>query len=241
MILSTVVLAVLSLTTANRTETTLKLFKNLYTQCATKTETLKCLKIQGLKVLDRALHSNAITIVDGITLVGDSRQSRHLKPLNQTKLEKLSSEEIDHLMVGTTARFLDSHKVQIKVPRLVEEARKKRKGGGSAALLWALAIKGSFLAMAYKGIAVMSGTSLIVGKIALLLSAILGLKNLVSSGHEKTTIEIVKVPKYSESHTHSGSYEDESYFHDDHFRHSHHQRSFDSGEAFGRRIGHKRV
>lgn len=94
----------------------------------------------------------------------------------------------------------------------MEQARKKKGGGGGgAALYWALAIKGTFLAMAYKGIAVMSGMALIMGKMALLLSAILGLKKLVSSGQEQTTIEIIKKPK--ETHSYSSSYEEEGGYH----------------------------
>lgn len=107
-------------------------------------------------------------------------------------------------------RFLDTHKFEIRIPKIEEEGRrrKNRGGGGGAALYWALAIKGTFLAMAYNGIAVMSGMALIMGKMALLLTAILGLKKLVSSG-EKTTVEIIKKPKYSESHVYSNSYEEE--------------------------------
>ncbi|RZC38506.1 DUF1676 domain containing protein [Asbolus verrucosus] len=206
----------------------------MYIQCAPKSEMFKCFKIQGLKVIDRALHSTALNILDGVTLVSDSRQARKLatSPFNETKLEKLRSEEIDILIVDTTARFLDSHKFQINISKFAEEGRKKgnKNKMGSGALLWALAIKGSFLAMAYNGIAIMSGTALIVGKIAILLSAILGLKKLASKSNDKTTVEIIKVPTHSETHTHSTSYEDDGHYH----------RSFDSGDILGRRIEYRR-
>ncbi|KAJ8952331.1 hypothetical protein NQ318_017225 [Aromia moschata] len=107
--------------------------------------------------------------------------------------------------------LLDSRHVDMPMPRLMEEGRKKHRRGGNSALYWALAIKGSFLAMAYQGIAVMSGLALVMGKIALLLSAILGLKKLVSGGQETTTFEIIKQPKHSEQHTYSTSYEDETH------------------------------
>lgn len=112
--------------------------------------------------------------------------------------------------------------MDVNIPRLLEEGRKKRRGGGNGALYWALAIKGSFLAMAYQGIAVMAGLALIMGKMALLLSAILGLKKLVNSGHESTTLEIIKQPKYTEQHTYSTSYEDDG----------HHHRSYDNSDAY---------
>lgn len=103
--------------------------------------------------------------------------------------------------------------------------KNKGGGGGGAALYWALAIKGTFMAMAYNGIAVMSGMALIMGKMALLLTAILGLKKLVSAP-DKTTVEIVKKPKYSESHVYSSSIEDEG----------HHHKSYDRADNISRII-----
>ncbi|KAJ8972948.1 hypothetical protein NQ317_004372 [Molorchus minor] len=113
--------------------------------------------------------------------------------------------------LGGYIQFINSHHLEVSVPRLLEVGRKKDKDQGSnGALYWALAIKGSFLAMAYQGIAVMSGLALVMGKMALLLSAILGLKKLVSSNsQEATTLEIVKQPKYTEQHSYSDSYDDE--------------------------------
>lgn len=109
---------------------------------------------------------------------------------------------------------MESHQLEIKLPKTNEESRRIRRkgGGGGAALYWALAIKGTFLAMAYNGIAVMSGMAVMMGKLALLLTAILGLKKLVTAG-DKTTVEIVKKPKYTESHVYSSSYEDSGHHH----------------------------
>ncbi|XP_044271492.1 uncharacterized protein LOC123015682 [Tribolium madens] len=213
-------LCLLTLTCANYTS--LNILKKVYNQCSHKMDIFKCLKILGLKVIDRALHSKALNVIDGVTLVSDEQTLS--KPLIESKLEQLKSEELDDLLLNTTRRFLGSHKFEIKLPKLLEEGRKKgNKGGSGGALLGALAIKGTFLAMAYQGIAVMSGTAIIIGKMALILSAILGLKKLVSSGQEKTTLEIVKIPKHSEVHTHSTSYEEDDHYH----------RSYD---VFGRRI-----
>lgn len=211
----------LTLTSANYTN--LNILKKFCSQCFYKPDIIKCLKIQSLKLLDRALHSKSLKITEGVVLINDKQLPTKL--LNESKLEKLKSEEVDDLLIDTTTRFLQHRKFQIKIPKLLEEGRKKggNKGGNGGALLGALAIKGTFLAMAYQGIAVMSGTAIIIGKMALILSAILGLKKLVSSGQEKTTFEIVKVPKHSEVHTHSTSYEEEDKYH----------RSYD---IFGRRI-----
>ncbi|XP_045474154.1 uncharacterized protein LOC123680352 [Harmonia axyridis] len=197
----------------------------LFNECVKKEEVIKCFKIHALKVLDRALHSKKLYLNDYVQLVvsdvGRSFNSRLTK--NDSKLEELKSEAIDEMLMDTASKFFESHKLEVKLPNLIDEGRRTGGGGGGGGnkgggggnigvLLGALAIKGTFLAMAYKGIAIMSGTALLVGKMALMLSAILGLKKLVGGG-EKTTFEIVKHPKYSESHSHSTSYEDDGYYH----------------------------
>lgn len=192
--------------------------KKIYYQCAAEPDMFKCLKIHALKIADRALRSRAFSIVDGVTVVREQNASaRSLSensPLTVQKLEKLDSEQLDGLLMDTTARFLDTHRVQVNVPRLIEEARGKDKGMKYMGPMMAmLAIKGSFLAMAYKAIAAMAGTALIVGKIALVLSAVLGLKKLISSGSEKTTFEIVKIPQHTQHHSYSSSYEDDGHYH----------------------------
>ncbi|XP_019870360.2 uncharacterized protein LOC109598897 [Aethina tumida] len=195
----------------------LKFLQKVVDQCSTKEAMFKCLKIQALKIADRALHQRSLKLIDGVSLVSNERTGRTLYQnvkLNDTKLEKLDGDQIDDLLKDKSRRFLESRRLEVNFPKLVEEGRGKKKGGGYGALAWALAIKFSFLTMAYKGIAVMAGTALLVGKMALMLSAILGLKKLVSNQHhEKTTLEIIKQPKYSETHTHSTSYEDDGHYH----------------------------
>ncbi|CAH0555720.1 unnamed protein product [Brassicogethes aeneus] len=197
-----------------------KILGKIVDQCSTKEEMFKCFKIQALKMADRALRQRSLKILDGVSLVGDGRYGRTLyqrEKLNDTKLEKLKAEELDDLLTDKSRRFLESRTLTIDFPKAVRESEegrgKKKQQGGYGALMWALAIKFSFLTMAYKGIAVMAGMALLVGKMALLLSAILGLKKLVSSNHhEKTTFEIIKKPIHSEQHTHSTSYEDDSHY-----------------------------
>lgn len=190
--------------------------RRLYDQCDSKSDIWKCLKLQTLKVADRALQSRSFGLFEGVSVVsnGDpSGRSFRALPLDSEKLEALSSGQIDGLIFETLMRFLDTHSLEVNVPKLVEEGRGKKGKEYMGPLLALMAIKGSFLAMAYKGIAAMAGTALIVGKIALVLSAVLGLKKLLSSGSEKTTFEIVKIPHHSQSHTYSSSYEDDGHYH----------------------------
>jgi hypothetical protein len=88
---------------------------------------------------------------------------------------------------------------------LVTGRAKLKKYGG--ALLLGLLMKGGMMAMAYKGIALLAGKALLVAKIALVLSAIIGLKKLVGSGgEEKVTYEIVKHPHMSHPHSYSSEH-----------------------------------
>lgn len=193
-----------------------KMAMKIYDQCAQSSDMFKCLKVQALRVADRALRSKSFSLMSGVNVVSDAsaRSFSESYPLNTEKLDTLNNGQLDILLLKTMARFLDSHRLQVNVPQLVEEGRGKDKKGGMMGYLLALmAIKGSFLAMAYKGIAAMAGTALIVGKIALVLSALLGLKKLLSTGNEKTTFEIVKIPQHTESHAYSSSYEDEGHYH----------------------------
>jgi len=68
--------------------------------------------------------------------------------------------------------------------------------------------KSGMLAIGLKGIALLAGKALMVAKIALVLSIIIGLSKLFSSGNGEgtTTYEIVKHPHITHSHTHSSSY-----------------------------------
>ncbi|KAJ8910700.1 hypothetical protein NQ315_002027 [Exocentrus adspersus] len=192
--------------------------EGILSDCASQNEMIKCLKVKGFKVINRAIASKRLDITDGVSLTHNNRMAKSLAlAVNDTELYNIGSDELDGLLRDATYRFLETHKLDVNVPRLIEEGRKRRRGGHNGALYWALAIKGSFLAMAYKGIAVMAGLALIMGKMALLLSAILGLKKLIGGGHQSTTFEIIKQPKYSEQHTYSSSFEEDG----------HHHRSYD--------------
>lgn len=54
----------------------------------------------------------------------------------------------------------------------------------------------------------LAGKALMTALLALMLSAIIGLKALTSGGHKQTTYEIVAKPIYSNTHSHSSSHED---------------------------------
>lgn len=108
---------------------------------------------------------------------------------------------------------------------LFTQGRAKMKKYGGAVLL-GLLMKGGMMAMAYKAVALLAGKALMVAKIALVLSSIIALKKLVSSGgDEKVTYEIVKHPHVTHSHSFSsehygGGHFDSSGGGGDHYRRS---------------------
>lgn len=94
-------------------------------------------------------------------------------------------------------------------------------------------MKAGLLALGLKGLALLAGKALIVAKIALVLSAVIALSKLFSSGHgeEKTTYEIVKYPHVSHAHTYSSSHVDADHGHFDSGSHDHYRRSIQIPEA----------
>ena len=64
-------------------------------------------------------------------------------------------------------------------------------------------MKGTLGAVGFGALALLAGKALMTGLMALMLSAIIGLKSLTSGGEKKTTYEIVSKPVYSSTHSHS--------------------------------------
>ncbi|ALC46825.1 Osi11 [Drosophila busckii] len=224
----------------------LRSLRHVYAQCAQSDDIFWCCKLQGARLLGRALKVQQLSIVDGVSLVKragletDSRSGRASlaeSQLNNRDLEHMSSKSLDALLLERFLNFVHSHQLQVNLPRLLRygernsqdwlqlllgyllpaeastdgEGRKKKDdkkylGPFIAAVL----LKTAILKMAYHSIAIVAGKALIVGKIALIISAIIGLKKLVShDGGEKTTYEIVKHPQVQQSHTYSSSHQGE--------------------------------
>lgn len=210
-----VAIAVQSASSSSSTETAFRAMKKIYNVCENSDELFKCMKVQTLKLTERALKLPNIKIADGLVIVKkedafNDNESRSI----DVDSENLPSEKVDALIVDRINKFMDTHQISVSVPRLlassdaprlVEEGRKKYKKY-MGPFMAALALKGGILTMVYHSIAVVAGKALIIGKIALVISAIIGLKKLVTpEGHEKTTYEIVKHPHVSNSHTYSSN------------------------------------
>lgn len=192
----------------------LKLLGRVYSSCEGSQEISKCLKIKATKFIDRAARMENLPIFDGFSLVRNEEGRAFPSSLPDGDLNALPSEQVDKYLHLATTKLLQTHRVVISptsiggdIGRSLNEARGKLKKL-IGPIIAGVAIKGGFLAIAFQAIALIAGKALLIGKIALLLSAIIGLKKLVSGGeaHEKTTYEIVKHPQVSQSHTYSSSH-----------------------------------
>lgn len=194
----------------------LRLLGKVYDNCEKSQEIVKCLKIQAVKLADRAARMDSLPVFDGISLVKKpdaARSSPNALPDGED-LYSVSSDKLDKYLQLATTKLMQTHRVFISpmevgedIGRSMNEARGKLKKM-IGPILAGVAIKGGFFAIAFQAIAMIAGKALLIGKIALLLSAIIGLKKLVAGGesHEKTTYEIVKHPQVSQSHTYSSSH-----------------------------------
>ncbi|XP_020798662.1 uncharacterized protein LOC110176588 [Drosophila serrata] len=224
----------------------LRTVRHVYGQCADSEDVFWCCKIQGVRLLGRALKVPQLGIVDGVSLVRresfgqDTRSGRASlveSQLSNRDLEHMSGKSLDALLLDRFLNFVHSHELQVNLPRLLRfgerngqdwlqhllsyflpasrgesEGRKKKDdkkylGPFIAAVL----LKTAIMKMAYHSIAIVAGKALVVGKIALIISAIIGLRRLVGQAgqSEKTTYEIVKHPQVQQSHTYSSSHQGE--------------------------------
>jgi hypothetical protein len=207
-----------NVTFASPAESAFRAMKKIYNSCESSEELFKCMKVQALRLTERALKVPTIKITDGLSIVkknGEEEEEEKSRSfVDGNDAMELPSEQVDSMLVERINKFMDSHQVSVNVPRLlassetprlVEEGRKKMKKY-LGPLIAAMALKGGILTMVYHSIAIVAGKALIIGKIALVISAIIGLKKLVTpEGHEKTTYEIVKHPHVQNSHTYSSS------------------------------------
>lgn len=92
-----------------RTEetSTYKAIRSFFMKCSNQVEVVKCFKIQALKMFNRANYLKNIQILNGIRFVRDDNRSRYMQNglnLNDSKLQKLQSSELDDLLSETSTR-----------------------------------------------------------------------------------------------------------------------------------------
>lgn len=158
-------------------ESAFRAMKKIYNVCENSEELFKCMKVQALKLTDRALKLPTIKITDGLAIVKKedaTSESRSISEISfdNEKVMNMPSSQVDDMIVERINKFMDTHQVSLNVPRLlsstetprlVEEGRKKIKKY-MGPFIAALALKGGILTMVYHSIAIVAGKALIIGK-----------------------------------------------------------------------------
>ncbi|XP_052843827.1 uncharacterized protein LOC128257061 [Drosophila gunungcola] len=190
------------------------------------TSALKMVKDCGersmvLCMKERALHyfdteNGDVRLTEGIALVKTDEipVGRSLNDMQLPEEVEAREAEVDSLLVERVARFFGTHTLQFKVPkdsiqdmqRALEESRgkKKEKKKYLMPLLMLFKLKmAALLPLAIGFLALISFKALVIGKIALLLSGIIGLKKLLES--KKENYEVVAHPHYEHEHSYGRS------------------------------------
>ncbi|XP_063369154.1 uncharacterized protein LOC134657509 [Cydia amplana] len=190
-----------------------------FNDCLRKDST-SCLKYKFFSFVDKMIgQKDSFVLSDGVTVVRatDAPQEtgapRSLDPLSRLKryldthsirVEVKGSDVVDTVSgVGraleeTVSSFTEDNEVS-------DEGRGKKKKAQKilGPLMMALAMKlMALMPLAIGAIALIAGKALLIGKLALVLSAIIGLKKLLSQ-QKHVTYEVVAHPHHSSSHTSS--------------------------------------
>ncbi|XP_012255473.2 uncharacterized protein LOC105685697 [Athalia rosae] len=197
------------------------LMATIYADCLKK-ESVSCIKYKVFSFVDKMLtDKDDITLSEGITVVKTSNAEEGAP-------RSIEGTDIDSLLFDRLGRFLRTHTVKVDlkgsdilgavesagrsledISDSVGESRGKKKKAAKiiGPLLIAVALKAAALIpLALGAIALIAGKALLIGKIALLISGIIGLKKLLGSQQKTVTYEVVSHPHHSSSH--SVSHED---------------------------------
>lgn len=213
----------------NSIQTENDVLESIYKDCMQK-DSASCMKVKVLSFIDKWFtnqgQKDTFTIAEGVTVVKTSdKQDGAPRASADGSLESVILSKVQNFLQTHTIKIdLEGSKIMNAVTStgralndvvdnltedesLEEEGRGKKKKAQKllGPLMAALAMKAAALIpLALGAIALLAGKALIVGKIALVLSAILGLKKLLSGGHGKhVTYEVVSHPHHSSSHVSS--------------------------------------
>ncbi|XP_015114455.1 uncharacterized protein LOC107039389 [Diachasma alloeum] len=196
---------------------------DIYSDCAKK-ESVSCFKHKVLSFMEEMLADKEdITLSEGITVVKTSTTEEGAP-------RSIDSTDVDTLIFDRLGRFLRTHSIKVDlkgtdilgavesagrsledISDSVVEGRGKKKKAQKliGPLMMAMALKAAaLLPLALGAIALIAGKALLVGKIALVISAIIGLKKLLGGQQKHVTYEVVAHPHHSSSSSHSVSHDE---------------------------------
>ncbi|XP_059610876.1 uncharacterized protein LOC132257854 [Phlebotomus argentipes] len=187
-----------------------------------------CLKMDMAAFIERLASSPELILSPSVSIVKDAdangtRNAEIIAELSRS-FPNDPSKRMDGFLFSKLSEYLQSHTLRFRLwdsKSSVEEAKDAftgrkgkiggKKGGLEGLIAAAMMMKGTMMALALGALAALAGKALMTGMMALMLSAIVGLKALASGGGKQTTYEIVAKPYYS--HSHSQSHEDHGHGH----------------------------
>ncbi|XP_058793720.1 uncharacterized protein LOC131665679 [Phymastichus coffea] len=159
-------------------------YGKLFERCTKEKNTFECLKKKALDILDNAIKDDTVYSVNDYISIGrdaNAVKNIELRSFNENLTQQRSlDDELDKKFHD----YLTSRSIKLTIPGDAFEGRgkKDKKGGMSGLMMGGLALAGMLAQLAFGKIAFLAGTALLTAKIALVLSAIIGLKKLVSGG-----------------------------------------------------------
>jgi len=208
------------------------LMDNIYTDCLNK-DSVSCVKYKLFAFVDKMMsNKDSIPIVDGITVVktvGDDDGAPRSLDEKTDDVETFLESRVERFLSTHTLKFdIQGKDVMESISSAgraltdatdylgitdkddtAEESRGKKKKAARILLPLLMALKlkaAALIPLALGAIALIAGKALVIGKIALVLAAIIGLKKLL--GNQKSvTYEIVSHPHHSSSSSSSGGHD----------------------------------
>lgn len=204
------------------------LMDSIYTDCLRK-DSVSCVKYKLFSFVDKMLeHKDTFALTEGVTVIKSDKATEDGAPRainGDESIESLIFSRVQNFLqshtikvelkggdivnaVSSTGRAFEDVSDNLFgsddiSTNEVNEARGKKKKAAKilGPLLLALGLKAAALLPLILGaIALIAGKALLVGKIALVLSAIIGLKKLLSQ-EKHVTYEVVAHPHHSSSHS----------------------------------------
>lgn len=204
-----------------------ELMDSIYSDCLRK-DSVSCVKYKLFSFVDKMLgQKDTFALTEGVTVVKTPGAENDGAPRALS-----GDESIESLILSRVQNFLQSRTIKVDLKgadivnavsstgRALEDVSESIFGDDSSAtaegrgkkkkaakilgpLLLAVALKAAaLLPLALGAIALIAGKALLVGKIALVLSAVIGLKKLLSQ-EKHVTYEVVAHPHHSSSHSSS--------------------------------------
>lgn len=211
----------------NSVEPEANFLDTLYSDCLRK-DSVQCVKYKMVSLVDKIMgQKDTIAVTDGVTLVRSAGPDSEGAPRALS-----GDDSIESMIFSRLQNFLQTHTIKVDLKgsdivsavsstgraledvsenifgddqSAVSESRGKKKKAAKilGPLLLALGLKAAaLLPLVLGAIALIAGKALLIGKIALVLSAVIGLKNLFKQ-EKHVTYEVVAHPHHSSSHSSS--------------------------------------